>query len=508
MRGRPKKAFKPAPIYVLASGMYPILPAMDGGRGNKFSITTRISKDYRGRKANEPAMWYQGLDKDKRSPYIQGNRIFETRHSKPAWFKQQEDIERLDLTGMKQSMRGIPRSMNQQLAKSMNVKLGGNYRKIRTPNKVPSAMGETYQEQNKENINQAKAIDALMEKQGLNITASSLAAKGHGFYGSGRRRLATQIQAVDGELDAGILTQRQANQKKVQLAANYFNRRIPQWNLQINQIKRSQGLDAATRRKLASGTRLTPTQFKSFQRHFASHPDIENAGITGMLRLNEDMGSSSAGHFYSGSKQMTAQLLGNPDLFFTRGKGVWESWPIDDYTFGLVGPFHSYASGAKQFNYKTPVRGYYVHGYDATQASQGIRRNVSGVYASDIQNRMTGFLNATHQNTDTNVRINSLTNVYTVSELTKAGRLRPDVNLVGAGNALNRAIDNLIGDLQKAGRNTVPPILRGILMKNRFKLRMKSRAKNETSIWAVPYVSFFDVKSLGAGYSTPKVTDR
>ena len=121
---------------------------------------------------------------------------------------------------------------------------------------------------------------------------------------------------------------------------------------------------------------------------------------------------------------------------------------------------------------------------------------------------MTGFLNATHQNTDTNVRINSLTNVYTVSELTKAGRLRPDVNLVGAGNALNRAIDNLIGDLQKAGRNTVPPILRGILMKNRFKLRMKSRAKNETSIWAVPYVSFFDVKSLGAGYSTPKVTDR
>jgi hypothetical protein len=91
MRGRPKKAFKPAPIYVLASGMYPILPAMDGGRGNKFSITTRISKDYRGRKANEPAMWYQGLNKDKRSPYIQGNRIFETRHSKPAWFKQQEE---------------------------------------------------------------------------------------------------------------------------------------------------------------------------------------------------------------------------------------------------------------------------------------------------------------------------------------------------------------------------------------------------------------------------------
>ena len=35
------------------------------------------------------------------------------------------------------------------------------------------------------------------------------------------------------------------------------------------------------------------------------------------FRLNNDWGTE--GHFYSGSKQMTAQVLGNPDLFFSKG---------------------------------------------------------------------------------------------------------------------------------------------------------------------------------------------
>ena len=42
------------------------------------------------------------------------------------------------------------------------------------------------------------------------------------------------------------------------------------------------------------------------------------------------------------------------------------------------------------------------------------------------------------------------------------------------------------------------------MMKNRFKLRQKNIDQNENSIWAVPYISFFDVKSMGAGYVSPR----
>jgi hypothetical protein len=125
---------------------------------------------------------------------------------------------------------------------------------------------------------------------------------------------------------------------------------------------------------------------------------------------------------------------------------------------------------------------------------------------TDIQNRMAGFLNATHTNTDSTIKINSLVDIATPTHmlLTGALRMRPDVNLVQAGNAFNIAIDNLLKDSQNAARGMIPANVRSIMMKNRFKLRQKNIDQNENSIWAVPYISFFDVKSMGAGYVSPR----
>jgi methyl coenzyme M reductase subunit C-like uncharacterized protein (methanogenesis marker protein 7) len=119
---------------------------------------------------------------------------------------------------------------------------------------------------------------------------------------------------------------------------------------------------------------------------------------------------------------------------------------------------------------------------------------------SDIRSRMMGFLNASHGNTGKKVMINALTDSTHVELLTKAMRLRPHVNLVQASSAFNKKIDELIRDLQRDGKD-VPKIVRAIMVKNRFKYQMKT--KQETSVWAVPYISFFDVKSMGAGYTSP-----
>ena len=74
---------------------------------------------------------------------------------------------------------------------------------------------------------------------------------------------------------------------------------------------------------------------------------------------------------------------------------------------------------------------------------------------------------------------------------------RPEVNLVQAGNAYNAAIDGMLKRLRKASRG-VPQGIRAILTKNRFKFARQGA--EYTSIWAAPYISIFDVKSLGAGY--------
>jgi hypothetical protein len=517
-----RKNFKPVPIYALASGMYPVIPSMgrtdkvyktlktggpkysdrSEGSGNHFRIERRFSKDWRGKIKDEPAMWYQGKSKTKRTPYIQGNTIFQTRHMRPQWFRQTSSADTIDLIGIKGTVRGVPRMINQQLAKSMNVKLGGNYRNVRTPAVVPSAMAETGLQQSQGNIGDAKPLDFQQDKLIMNMTATSIGQQGHGQYGSGREILASMIATIDEELDSGQIKQREANRKKVEAAAQYFNMRIPQWNLQIEQIKKSQGLDRNIKNKLLTGSRLKKDEYAQFQKHFAAHGDIQAGAIAGMQALNNDWGTT--GHFYSGSKQMTAQLLGNPDAFFSKN-GVWETWPIDDYTFGWVGPFRGYRTGKRQFHYHKPVRGYYTQGYDASQYAQHGAR-YGGVYMTDIQNRMAGFLNASHTNTDSTIKINSLVDIVTPSHmlLTGALRMRPDVNLVQAGNAFNIAIDNLIKDSQNAARGMIPANVRSIMMKNRFKLRQKNIDRNENSIWAVPYISFFDVKSMGAGYVSPR----
>jgi hypothetical protein len=78
-----------------------------------------------------------------------------------------------------------------------------------------------------------------------------------------------------------------------------------------------------------------------------------------------------------------------------------------------------------------------------------------------------------------------------------ATSLRPEVNLVQAGNAYNRAIDRMLKNLKKSSRG-VPKGIRAVLAKNRFKI--KRGGAEFTSVWAAPYISIFDTKSLGAGY--------
>jgi hypothetical protein len=268
-----KKNFKPVPIYALASGMYPIVPAYGQGKGNRFSINRRYSKDSRGTPHREPTMWFEGPSRTKRTPYIQGNTIFETRHSRPQWFinnpkltgTQEEKFELGErgaklgetpenyLSTMRSAMKGKPRSINEQLAKAMNVKLGSKHRGRKSPTSVPGSMAETYQTRAPGSLHPAHPYDTMMNNAGLNITAKSIGEIGHGQYGSGRVTLQGLIEKIDADLKKGDLKVKEAHKKKIDAAVSYFKERIPQWNIQIDHIKQSQGIGPASAQRLAAG---------------------------------------------------------------------------------------------------------------------------------------------------------------------------------------------------------------------------------------------------------------
>ena len=203
----------------------------------------------------------------------------------------------------------------------------------------------------------------------------------------------------------------------------------------------------------------------------------------------------TGGHMYEGSKQMTSQHLGNPDLMYT-GPGAFESMPIDDYTFASFGPFRLKQQGADRFTYYTDIKSRIFRGYDMTMLFGNTMRSFASAQRG-MTDKMISFLTATHAGPNkTAARINA-TNRVTHKDIDTAVSLRPEVNLVQAGNAYNAAIDGMLKRLRKASRG-VPQGIRAILTKNRFKFARQGA--EYTSIWAAPYISIFDVKSLGAGY--------
>ena len=191
------------------------------------------------------------------------------------------------------------------------------------------------------------------------------------------------------------------------------------------------------------------TAYKSAKVKFANiyknHGDITIMG-KGQTALNGPEMWGTSGHFYSGSKQMTAQMFGNPDLIYTKD-GVWESVVISDYTFASFGPFRARSKGKRKFEFYEDIH-YHIHrGYDMSVLFGNTLG--SGMAAqSAITNKMASFLTAVHNVNVSPVRVMSF-NKVTNSELLTKVALRPEVNLVQAGQAYNAAINNMLKTITK-----------------------------------------------------------
>jgi len=487
-----KKTYKPINIYAIAAGYYPIIPSSNKVHSSTgFSITQHYSKDYRaGAAGKRPVMWKE--NKVPKTAYTQGNWIFQTRQR---YVQNFSGPNSMFLERNKQTFRDIrnelaprARTMSSQMAKAMNVKLGGNYRKLAgvQDGKVPASMGETHTKAPPgTTVTHTKKIDSVIDGKVMNITAARIGDEGHGQYGSGRRQLLSTIKSIE----ASDMSDKQQYKAKAEAGRQYFKNRIPEWNRHIKMIKKDQGID--------DSKRATKKQRISFAKAFKAHGNVKATMANGLKVLNEDWGTS--GHFYKGSKQMTSQLLGNPDLLFTK-EGVWESVVISDYTFASFGPFRTRMQGKRKFEFYEKLNAHVHRGYDMSVLFGKTLRSGLAAQAA-IRNKMGSFITATHNVNRTPVRINAMNRVTSSSLLTggdKAVSLRPEVNLVQAGNAYNRAIDRMMKNLKKSTKG-VPRGVRDVLQRNRFKIRHAGSLY--TSIWAAPYISIFDVKSMGAGYN-------
>ena len=484
-----KKKYKPINLYAVAAGYYPIIPSsgMQNDRAG-FSIIKHYSKDYRSQ-GNRPAMW-----KENGTPitaYVQGNHIFSTRHRNVQRFSSGESTflarNKSKFINMRNQLAGRARGINLEMAKSMNVKLGGNYRKATASTlQVPASVGETFATPaGGKTIGYTKPIDTDLEGRKVNITASALGEAGHGQYGSGQRRLKEVILSIENSKEKKKVKDKQ----KAEAGLKYFKERIPQWNAHIRYVKKKAGLDKVT-------TRATSMEKTKMAQAFKKQGAVQGMNLMAFgLQIQGKSVFETGGHMYEGSKQMTSQHLGNPDLMYT-GPGAFESMPIDDYTFASFGPFRLKQQGADRFTYYTDIKSRIFRGYDMTMLFGNTMRSFATAQRG-MTDKMVSFLTATHAGPNkTAARINA-TNRVTHKDIDTAVSLRPEVNLVQAGNAYNAAIDGMLKRLRKASRG-VPQGIRAILTKNRFKFARQGA--EYTSIWAAPYISIFDVKSLGAGY--------
>ena len=491
-----RKKYKPINLYAVAAGYYPIIPSSGkASSATGFSIIKQYSKDYRAQ-GKRPGMWKE--NGKVKTAYVQGNHIFSTRQRSLQNFKGSSsnflDRNVDKFVNMRNMLATRSKGMNLEMGRAMNAQLGGNYRKLTgTPGgKVPASMGETHATPaGGKTIGHAKSIDVkVKEKVGdktivkrLNITASALGEEGHGQYGSGRRQLRQMLKKID-EKD---INKKLKDDQKAKAGLAYFKNRLPQWNAHIRYVRKKAGLDGTTKRASAADK-------IKMARAFKNQGNVPGMMFQGLINANKGAFDTS-GHLWSGSKQMTQQHLGNPDLMYT-GPGAFETMPIDDFTFASIGPFRFKQQGKDRFTYYEDIRANVHRGYDMTVL---FGKTLSSGFAAQraITDKMGSFLTATHAGANTPVARINATNRATHKEIQTATSLRPEVNLVQAGNAYNAAIDGMLKNLKKSSKG-VPKVVRGILAKNRFKFARQGA--EYTSIWAAPYISIFDVKSLGAGY--------
>ena len=487
-----KKTYKPINLYAVAAGYYPIIPSSGKtSSATGFSIVKQYSKDYRAQ-GKRPGMWKE--NGKIKTAYVQGNHIFSTRQRSLQNFKG-ENSNFLDrnvdkFVNMRNMLATRSKGMSLEMGRAMNAKLGGNYRKLTgTPDgKVPASMGETHATPaGGKTVGYTKGIDVSAEVNGvvkkLNITASPLGEEGHGQYGSGRRQLQKALKKIDSK----SISTKQKVQEKAKAGLSYFKHRIPQWNAHIRYVRKKAGLDGTTKR-------ATKTEKAAMATAFRNQGNVPGIMFQGLSKLNKNA-FDTGGHLWSGSKQMTQQHLGNPDLMYT-GPGAFETMPIDDYTFVAIGPFRFKHQGKDRFTYYEDIRASVHRGYDMTVL---FGNTLTSGFAAQraITDKMGSFLTATHGGANTPAARINATNRATHKEIQTATSLRPEINLVQAGNAYNAAIDGMLKNLKKSSRG-VPKVVRSILAKNRFKFARQGA--EYTSIWAAPYISIFDVKSLGAGY--------
>ena len=409
-----RKKYKPINLYAVSAGYYPIIPSHNSSA--RFSIQGNYSKDYRAQPhGKRPAMW-----REKGKPvtaYVQGNHIFSTRHRNVQNFKGSSSTflnRNVDkFVNFRNMLATRSKGMSLELARAMNVKLGGNYRKLTgTPDgKVPASMGETHTKSTGgKTIGHAKRIDVSAKVNGitknLNITASALGKAGHGQYGSGREQLQTMLKEIDGK----DINKRQKDEQKAKAGLAYFKNRLPQWNAHIRYVRDKSGLNKTTKR-------ATPAAKANMARAFRSQGNVQGMMFQGLLNANQGA-FSTGGHLWSGSKQMTQQHLGNPDLMYT-GPGAFETMPIDDYTFASIGPFRLKQQGKDRFTYYEDIRASVHRGYDMTVLFGNTLK--SGFAAQRaIIDKMGSFLTATHAGANTPVARINATNRATHKEIQTA----------------------------------------------------------------------------------------
>ena len=500
---------KPTTLYALASGIYPII---DGG--SKYSIRGpgvqyHYSSQHTGVVGKSPIAWYEG--KSPVRPFIQGNYVFQSYKSNPREFPMPSPFLQKYKTSLIQDVASKGKSaveqMNRDMATAMNVQVKKSYRVRGVP---PSGIASLEEARGRgsfklgageaskvygEGVGRPQQYDFYDESTGkaINVTKSSLTSTGHGMYGTGLSFVKNRWDAINKALKAKHINELEADQLKINAGVEYFKQRLPEWNAHIRKAKTDVGFGNRSIRQSQARSRQLRAQLHLNAKTGGSFPSHMYQGMRNQFY-------ESTGFMTMGAMSMTKQLFANRDLFFT-GKGAFESYKIRPFVQGEIGAFKGWASGPRVFEYKdiNKLDGTVHYGYGRT-LDHGMTVAEQTTIESGIKSDMASFLQSEHKGSNMNLGNDQLRTIASSNIGTKTREIRPTVNLVQAGREFNRGINELIKDVSwdgSEGKGRPPPIVRDIIKRNRFRLTYSE--SSPTTVWAAPYISVFDSKSLLTG---------
>ena len=489
-------------IYSLIAGMYPMLENETGLRTD-FSG----SGDYRQSTTVAPTIY--NVEGDPRQPYLQGNKIIFTDSTDPADITQTQEGQLItDMGGhltpmadrLRQRVSDITTTAQEQgvvrqQALQRRGAASGSLEEQHQGSRFVGAGHWNNPQSTVTSLGGAQKFDFYDTDNDVyvNVTKQSIRDTGHGIYGSLGTNLHTQIEAIDGMLDNGDITERQAYDQMVEVGIQYFQTRArDSWNpmirhardttdIQVNRLDRIDKESGRSARSSARGAGMVRATLRDF-----------TAEAMEGLRSNQRVGYTNFAS--KGAREMTLQHLGNPEAMFNQG--VMETMPIAPYTFGWWGPFRMHHSQQRLFEYRaSEIDGFWTQGYFATlHEGRGILMGTAtGTEEAMLSQK--AAISASHRGSGMVTHIGGYTCAQIGGFTSYATRLYPEVNISHANEQFSRAIHDLVGQMSDLDSTHNSPAQQELISaiessRHQFSQIDYQSHMNGREVWAAPYVGF------------------